>query len=217
MEDKYFTIEAPARSEFKDRASKFLAYAWPVKSADEFYAHLDLLKKEHFKANHHCYAFRLGLDKNQFRANDDGEPSGTAGKPILGQIDSFGVTDIGIVVVRYFGGTKLGTSGLINAYKSSAILALEASIIVEKRAEDVYLLTFQYHLMSAVMNALKKLDIVVVSQNFEDIARVEVAFGKSEVEAKMTQLKAHIQGVSVEEAALINQIHGLEIDYLYSR
>lgn len=217
MEDKYLTIAAPAKAEFKDRASKFLAYAYPIRTAEEFSTQLEQLRKEHFKANHHCYAFRLGLDNNQFRANDDGEPGGTAGRPILGQIDSFGLTDTGIIVVRYFGGTKLGTSGLIHAYKTSAMLVLEAAEIIEKRAEDVYLLTFEYHLMSQVMNALKKLDILIVSQNFEEIAKVEIALGKSEINDMLVRLKAHIQDVSMEEAMLLEQIHGLEIAQLYSR
>lgn len=217
MEDKYFTIAVPATAEFKDRASKFLAYAYPVRTSEEFLFYLEQLRKEHFKANHHCYAFRLGLDNNQFRANDDGEPGGTAGRPILGQIDSFGLTDTGIIVVRYFGGTKLGTSGLINAYKTSAMMVLEAAEIIEKRAEDVYLLTFEYHLMSQVMNAVKKLDILIVSQNFEEIAKVEIALGKSEVNDMLVRLKAHIQDVSLEEALLLEQIHGLEIAQLYSR
>lgn len=217
MEDKYLTIAQPAVAEFKEKASKFIAYAFPVKAADTFYNHLEKLKKEHFKANHHCYAFRLGMDAHQFRANDDGEPSGTAGRPILGQIDSFGLTDVGIVVVRYFGGTKLGTSGLIQAYKLAAAMVLASAEIIEKRAEDLFLLEFDYHLMPAIMQALKKLDILVVQQVFENFGQVTIAVGKSEVEDVFLRLKAHIQSVSLEEAALITNIHGLRIQFEGSR
>ncbi|MEM6700850.1 MAG: YigZ family protein, partial [Bacteroidota bacterium] len=130
MSDQYKTLAAPSTGEFKDRGSKFFAYAFPVETETEVATALEQVKKEHFKARHHCYAYRLGMDKNNFRANDDGEPSGMAGRPILGQIDSWELTDVFIVVVRYFGGTKLGTSGLINAYKKSAMDALEQAEII---------------------------------------------------------------------------------------
>ena len=217
MEDNYLTLAQAASAEFKEKASKFIAYAFPVTDADTFYAHLEKLKKEHFKANHHCYAFRLGMDTNQFRANDDGEPSGTAGRPILGQIDSFGLTDVGIVVVRYFGGTKLGTSGLIQAYKAAAAMVLEAAQIIEKKAEDLYLLSFDYHLMPAVMQAVKKLQVPVIAQNFDNHGEITIAMGKSEVADTLLRLKALIQSVSLEEAALLKEIHGLQIQYVQSR
>jgi uncharacterized YigZ family protein len=143
MIDHYKTIAGPSTGEFKDRGSKFFAYAFPVFTEEEWQEELEAVKKEHFKARHHCYAYRLGVDQNNFRANDDGEPSGTAGRPILGQIDSFELTNVLIIVVRYFGGTKLGTSGLINAYKLSAAAALDNATIEERLIEDVYTLGFR--------------------------------------------------------------------------
>jgi len=135
MQDQYQTIFESSIGEFKDRGSKFIAYAYPVYTEKDWQKHLEEVKKLHFKARHHCYAYRLGLDGNQFRANDDGEPSGTAGRPILGQIDSFGLTNVFVVVVRYFGGTKLGTSGLINAYRESTATAFRNAQIIEKTVE----------------------------------------------------------------------------------
>ncbi|MCB0529283.1 MAG: YigZ family protein [Saprospiraceae bacterium] len=157
MTDAFRTIAAPSTGEFKDRGSKFIAYAWPVREEAEALAHLEALRKEHFKARHHCYAWRLGPDGTRFRANDDGEPGGTAGRPILGQIDAFGLTDVAIVVVRYFGGTLLGTSGLINAYREAAAEALRHAEVEEKIIQDVFAFDFDYALMPDVMNEVKKL------------------------------------------------------------
>lgn len=204
-------MAAPSTGEFRDRGSKFLAYAWPIRSEEDVQHHLEALKKEHPKARHHCYAYRLGLDKNNFRANDDGEPSGTAGKPILGQIDSFGLSNVFIVVVRYFGGTLLGTSGLINAYKTSTQDALQKAQIVEKIVEAVFRLVFPYAIMPDVMNAVKKLEINVLKQEFEEEGRLEIAIRTSEIERTFTLLKAYIAKVSVEEAAMIETVSGLEI------
>ncbi len=211
MIDAYLTLAAPSTGEFRDRGSKFLAYAWPIRSEMDAQQHLESLKKLHPKARHHCYAYRLGLDKNNFRANDDGEPSGTAGKPILGQIDSFGLTNVFVVVVRYFGGTLLGTSGLINAYRQSTQDALQNAKIEERIVEDTFRLTFPYAIMPDVMNAVKKLEINVLKQTFEEDAQLEIAIRKSEVERIFTLLKAYVAKVSVEEAALLSSVSGLEI------
>jgi len=146
MEDKYvyYTIEKPVEAMFKDRGSKFLAYAYPVTSEKKIKEHIQQLKKEHPKAVHHCVAWRLGYDGNLFRANDDGEPSGTAGKPMLGQIDSMMLTNVLVVVVRYFGGTLLGVPGLIHAYKTVTADALQQATIIEKWIESYYQLRFEY-------------------------------------------------------------------------
>jgi len=128
----YYTIERTTTAEFKDRGSKFIAFTFPLQTVDDFKKSLELIKKEHPKATHHCFAYRIGLDNNTYRVSDDGEPSGTAGKPILGQIDSKKLTNILVVVVRYFGGTLLGVPGLINAYKSAASLALQVTPVVQK-------------------------------------------------------------------------------------
>ena len=143
--DYYFTIDKPAVAEFKDRGSKFLAYAFHIKTANDFKQHLKELKKEHPQAVHHCFAYRLGFDENNFRINDDGEPSGTAGKPILAQIDSKSLTDILVVVVRYFGGTLLGVPGLVNAYKTTTTLVLQLTPIIQKQVEKIILFILIIH------------------------------------------------------------------------
>jgi len=213
----YKTISSSSIGEFKDRGSKFFGYAFPAYSEEEWQLQLEEVKKEHFKARHHCFAFRLGLDKNNFRSNDDGEPSGTAGRPILGQIDSLGLTNVFIVVVRYFGGTKLGTSGLINAYRTSAKIALENADIIEKSLDDIFQITFDYALMSDVMNTLKKLAIEMVSQDFGNIGKITIAIPKSDLEEKMILIKAGFAKVRVEEVADLEKIEGVEIEYLFTR
>ncbi|MBX2872594.1 MAG: YigZ family protein [Saprospiraceae bacterium] len=217
MIDQYNTIAEPAYGEFRDRGSKFFAYAFPVYTAEEWQESLLQVKKEHPKARHHCYAYRLGVDKNNFRANDDGEPSGTAGRPILGQIDSFELTNVIVIVVRYFGGTLLGTSGLINAYKLSTAAALGEASIITRLVEDVYRLQFDYSLMSSVMNAVKKLKLDIVKQEFTEAGLLEVAIRQSEVEDTLLKVKAQIKQVSLEEAALIESIDGLEVVLAYTR
>ena len=167
FEDTYFTIKEPSEGLFKDRGSKFLGIAIPVSTEEEIKKHLVELRKLHPSANHHCYAFRLGADKQDFRANDDGEPSNTAGKPILGQIQSKDLTNILIVVVRYFGGTLLGVSGLINAYKLAALDAINNATIVEKTVNDFYEITFEYLQMNEVMKIIKDQELKIESQNFE--------------------------------------------------
>ncbi len=209
--DTFLTIAAPSVGEYRDRGSKFLAYAFPVSSDKDCQARLEELRKVHPKARHHCYAYRLGLDQNNFRANDDGEPSGTAGRPILGQIDSFQLTNVFVVVVRYFGGTLLGTSGLITAYKTSTMEALKQAEIVEQTLEEHFQLRFDYALMSDVMNAVKKLELKILSQEFQMEGRLEVAIRKSAVEETLIRLKAHIAKVSMEEAAGIEAIEGLTV------
>ena len=215
--DSYKTLSEKSIGEFKDRGSKFLAYAFPVYNEQEWQDKLAEIKKEHFKARHHCYAYRLGTDKNNFRANDDGEPSGTAGRPILGQIDSFGLSNVIIIVVRYFGGTKLGTSGLINAYRSCAADALQQAEIIERLVEDIYLLEFDYALMSQVMNAVKELELEMVDQDFGNIGRLKIAIRKSETNKTLKFLKALVAGVRIEEIEKIERIDGFKMEYDYTR
>lgn len=212
MIDTYRTIAAASTGEFKDRGSKFLAFAWPVRTEAEALAHLESLRKEHFKARHHCFAWRLGPDGSRFRANDDGEPSGTAGRPMLGQIDAFQLTDILVVVVRYFGGTLLGTSGLIQAYREATAEALRQAEIKECLVKDHFLLDFDYALMPDVMNAIKKLDLEVLQQTFEDRGLMEIAVRKSETQATILRLKAQIWKVSEEEASGIDWPAGMKVE-----
>lgn len=167
MSDTYRTIDASGEGMFKDKGSRFLAYAYPLNDESEVKEIIDKLKKEHYSARHHCYAWRLGAKGEKFRANDDGEPSGTAGKPILGQLLSKDVTNILIVVVRYFGGTLLGVSGLINAYRESTIEVLNQTPIVEKIIEDIITLKYEYPLMNRVMKVVKDDDLTVIDTQYE--------------------------------------------------
>jgi uncharacterized YigZ family protein len=168
MEDVYKTIEvASEETMFKEKGSKFFGYTFPVFSEEEVKERLEELKKKHHTARHFCYAYQLGIEKIRFRANDDGEPNNSAGMPIYGQIQSFEVTNILIVSVRYFGGTKLGVGGLMSAYKTSAQMALEASNILEKTINIQYQLNFNYDLMNSVMRIVKEKNIEIVDQKLE--------------------------------------------------
>jgi uncharacterized YigZ family protein len=167
-EDVYKTIESPSiETLFKEKGSKFFGYAFPVLSEENVKEYLEELKKKHHSARHFCYAYQLGIEKIKFRANDDGEPNNSAGIPIYGQIQSFEVTNILIVSVRYFGGTKLGVGGLISAYKTSAQITLEASDILEKTIDVFYQLNFQYDVMNKVMRIVKEKNLTIVSQKLE--------------------------------------------------
>ena len=165
--DSYRTVAAPAEAACRERSSKFLSWIYPVRTEEEIRERLDALRKRYYDATHHCYAWRLGPRGEAFRANDDGEPSGTAGKPILGQINSAGLTDILIVVVRYFGGIKLGTSGLIVAYREAASEAIAANEIIERQVEDEVHFGFEYPLMNEVMRIVKEEGPTIVSQIFD--------------------------------------------------
>jgi len=209
MTDHYRTLSAPATGEFKDRGSKFIAHAWPVRSEEEAMSHMEALRKEHFKARHHCFAWRLRPDGSRFRANDDGEPSGTAGRPILGQIDSFGLTEVVVVVVRYFGGTLLGTSGLINAYREAEAEALRSAAIVEKIVKDTFILDFDYALMPDVMNAVKKLDLDILKEEYGECGLLEIGIRQSEVEDTLLKVKALIWKVSPNKAATLEWPAGM--------
>jgi len=211
MKDSYRTIALPSTGEFKDRGSKFIAYAWPVRTEEEALRHLEALRKEHFKARHHCFAWRFEPDGNRFRANDDGEPSGTAGRPILGQIDSFRLTYVLVVVVRYFGGTLLGTSGLINAYREAAADALRAAAIEEKIVSDHFALHFDYALMPNVMNAVKKLGLEILKEEYGDAGHLDIAIRQSESADKLLKMKALVWKISVEEAAGIEWPGGMKV------
>lgn len=164
---KYTTTAAPGTGDFRDRGSKFLAYSYPIASPQDIKDRLQALKKEHPKAVHHCYAWRLGTDGTQYRANDDGEPAGSAGKPILGQIDSLGLTNVLVVVVRYFGGTLLGVPGLINAYKTATLQALETVPKTEKWIEAMYEINFDYPAMGEVLYLLKQAEATIYKQELQ--------------------------------------------------
>ena len=165
--DSYLTIAAPSSGTYTEKRSKFLAFAFPVSTAEEVKTLVDAHTKKYYDARHVCYAYMLGHERLVFRANDNGEPSGTAGKPILGQINSNELTNILIIVVRYFGGVKLGTSGLIQAYKAAAAEAIAAAAIVEKTVDEQISIAFEYPLMNQVMRIVKEEEPAIVSQSFE--------------------------------------------------
>jgi uncharacterized YigZ family protein len=194
--DYYYTIEKPGTAEFKDRGSLFIAYAFRIGDSADFKKKLRQLKEEHPKAAHHCFAYRLGGDGNNFRSSDDGEPSGSAGKPILGQIDSKQLTNVAVIVVRYFGGTLLGIPGLINAYKTSTALALQTTPIVQKAVEISYRLQFAYTKMNSVMTIIKKYNCTIRSQQVELFCQMEIGVPTSNRE--LVDLKfAEINGLEV--------------------
>jgi len=194
--DYYFTIESSAVAEFKDRGSKFLAYSFPIKNINDFKKHLQNLKKEHLKAVHHCFAYRIGLDGNNFRISDDGEPPGTAGKQILGQIDSKELTDILIVVVRYFGGTLLGIPGLINAYKTASSLVLQCTPIVQKAIEMRYELEFNYTEMNEVMRIIKQFNCSVLKNETQLFCSIETGIQKNKINEVLAAFK-DVQNVAL--------------------
>ena len=185
----YNTIEKPSVAEFKDRGSKFMAYTFPIADVGEFKEKLAVLKKEHPKAVHHCFAYRLGLDGLNFRVSDDGEPSGTAGRPILGQIDSKQVTNVLIVVVRYFGGTLLGVPGLINAYKSAAALSLQLTAVVQKPVLVNYRLQYDHTQTHEVMKVVKQFNCVVLKQESQLFCLLETGVPKNRLAEVLFRLK----------------------------
>lgn len=186
----YYTIEQPSMAEFKDRGSKFFAFAYPAKDIDSCKKILAQLKKEHGKAVHHCLAYRLGVDGSTFRVSDDGEPAGSAGRPILGQIDSKGLTNVLVVVVRYFGGTLLGIPGLINAYKTATALALQLLPIIKKPIEIAYELNFDYHQMNEVMLLVKQYNCSVVEQTAQLFIQLQIGIPKNRLDEVLEKLGA---------------------------
>lgn len=195
--DTYLTIAAPAEAALRERSSKFLAFAWPVTDEEQIREHLDALRKKYYDATHHCYAWRLGHDGARFRANDDGEPSGTAGRPILGQMLSNELTDCLIVVVRYFGGTKLGVPGLIAAYKDSAAEAIAAAQIVERTVDVRFRVTFPYEAMNDVMRIVKEEQPAVVEQQFDNVCTMTLSIRSSRADMLEGRLRK-AEGVGTE-------------------
>ena len=192
----YYTIEKPSVAEFKDRGSKFLAYVFPVQVSNDFKKRLKEIKEEHPKAAHHCFAYRIGVEGNNFRSSDDGEPSGSAGKPILNQIDSKELTNIAVIVVRYFGGTLLGIPGLINAYKTSTSLALQLTAVIQKPVLVQYELQFDYTLMNEVMMVVKRFGLTVLQNEMQLFCRMVIGIPRE------------ILGLCLDK---MKDMHGMEI------
>ena len=195
--DEYLTINKPSEGLFKDRGSKFLAFAFPVSTEEEIKELQEKLRSDYHDARHHCYAYMLGPEKDIYRSNDDGEPSSTAGKPILGQIRSFDLTNILIVVIRYFGGTKLGVGGLINAYKTAAEEALKSAKIIKKTLHDIYELKFEYPVMNDIMRILKEEKIEQIDQNFELSCSVTLSLRKADTEKVLSKFD-RIENLKIE-------------------
>ncbi|HLF47288.1 MAG TPA: YigZ family protein [Chitinophagaceae bacterium] len=196
--DFFYTIEKESVAEFKDRGSRFLSFAFPIETKEQFKEHLKKLKEEHPKAVHHCFAYRIGTGGNNFRSSDDGEPSGTAGRPILGQIDSHQLTNIAVVVVRYFGGTLLGVPGLINAYKTAASFALQLNPFIKKPVLVNYRLQFDYTQMNEVMILVKKHFCEVVKQEMQLFCLLEIGIPKNNLEFVLSKLES-LHKVEIEK------------------
>lgn len=195
----YYTIEKASNNEFKDRGSKFIAYVFPIQTVDDFKKQLQILKKEHPKAVHHCFAYRIGTDGNLFRSSDDGEPAGSAGKPILGQIDSKGITNAAVIVVRYWGGTLLGVPGLINAYKSATALAFQVTPVIEKQVEILHDIEFNYTQMNEVMMVLKQFNCTIHSNEMQLFCHIKAGFPSNRMDEVFYKL-GDLLNVSVKKA-----------------
>jgi len=197
ISDKYNTIKSPSEGIYKEKGSKFITYAYPVYSEEEIKEYVDALKKKYYDARHHCFAWQLGADGARYRANDDGEPSGTAGKPILGQLRSHELTNILVVVIRYFGGTKLGTSGLIHAYKEATIDAIHNGTIIEKTVNDMYRVEYDYGVMNDIMRVMKEENPTIHKQDFNLRCAIEWSCRQSRAEGIVNKLKK-IESVNVD-------------------
>ena len=198
MADSYLTIEKYTEAIYKEKGSKFIAFAIPVSNVEQIKEILEEKRKEHHDARHVCYAYILGVDKADYRSNDDGEPSGTAGRPILGSLLSAGVTNVLIAVVRYFGGTKLGTSGLINAYKVASADALENAEIIEKTVDEEIHILFDYLVMNDVMKIIKDVAPQVLSQQFDNSCRMVLSIRKGDAPNLIERLKK-VESLIIED------------------
>jgi uncharacterized YigZ family protein len=200
QKEKFKTIAAATTSLFKDRGSKFLGYSFPINSIEEVKAKLNEVKQEHPKSTHHCFAYRIGIDGLSFRASDDGEPSGSAGRPILGQIDSAGFTNVLVVIVRYYGGTMLGVPGLINAYKTATTEALQIAIPIEKWICQRMEITFDYNAMSEVLYLLKQNEAEIIKQELQLFCSIIADIPKVNTETCAAQI-LKIRGTTIQPQA----------------
>lgn len=208
--DEYRTIKNESYGEYKDRGSKFQAYAYSIYSEKEFMLRLEEVKKMHHKARHHCYAYKIGVDGHHFRMNDDGEPSGTAGRPIYGVLEKYELTNIGIIVVRYFGGTKLGTSGLIQAYKQASLETIESAKIITQFIYQNIQLSFDYAIMGNLMSALNQLSFYIKDTHYESttphiIVSTKAGDSKSQIR-KLKALLLHRPEADISEKTEVPQL-----------
>ena len=221
MTDTFKTIQAPTLGEYKEKGSKFIAHAHPIQTEEQFQRILQQIKKEHPKASHHCFAYRIQVERilksaheEIFRSTDDGEPSGTAGGPIITQINAQNLTNTAIIVVRYFGGTLLGVPGLIKAYKESAAASLQNAQIIEQILQNHYQIQFNYEIMPNIMNALKKLNIQPTNQQFDTHGQIQFSIRQSESETQISHLKAQILNISSQHATQIHDHPSFQISQI---
>ncbi len=201
MSDIYYTIKGPGSSQYKEKMSRFLSFALPVKDAEQAKALVKQYQNEYHDSRHVCWAYMIGADRSEWQLNDNGEPSGTAGKPILGQINSFNVTDVIIIVVRYFGGIKLGTSGLISAYREAARLALEEAGVKEMHKMTRLSVAFPYISSEGVMRVAKGEDVEIIERNFDNLCRLTIEFPEGKKEEIIGKI-SKVEGATVEEISL---------------
>lgn len=209
--DSYKTIKSPSTGEYKEKGSKFLAYAFEIESEEEFKTHLDKLKKEHFKARHHCYALVLGAEGDFHRHNDDGEPAGTAGLPILNQIRSYGLSNIAVIVVRYFGGTKLGVPGLINAYKNAARDAIENAEITEKYLEDSLIIKYNFDLTGELMKQISVYGLRITDSLYDPEPVIHCRIRKSKTAEFKKAVFSSVLNRKMDDISGDEKIEGLNI------
>jgi uncharacterized YigZ family protein len=209
MDDTYRSLEGPAEGIFRDRSSRFLAFGFPVETGEEVKDMLTSIKKKYHDARHHCYAYRLGYSKGIFRMNDDGEPSGTAGKPIYGQLLSYDLTDTLAVVVRYFGGTLLGTSGLINAYRSATTDMLSHATIIRKCVEEHFQVSFPYDRLNLVMKVLKEENLVPLKPDLNTQCSFNISVRRG-LSGRLTARLSVIPGLVIESVQMSDESHCAE-------
>lgn len=209
--DIYKTIENPSTGEYKEKGSKFLGYASEIESEDEFRKFIESVKKEHFKARHHCFAYALGPDREKFRYNDDGEPGGTAGLPIYNQIKSFELSNICIIVVRYFGGTKLGVPGLIRAYKSAAIDSINNAEIITKYIEDKIEIKYDFQFTGDIMRIVNTFSVVILENTFEDLPVIRVKIRKSKTNEFVKSIYSAVLKRDIQDIKDDEKVEGIKI------
>ncbi|WP_375447348.1 IMPACT family protein [uncultured Fibrella sp.] len=196
VDDTFRTLATPTTGEYRDRGSKFLAFAYPIRTESDVRTYLEALRTQHPKAVHHCYAYRLGVDRNNYRANDDGEPGGSAGRPILNVLYSRDLTNVLVVVVRYFGGTLLGVPGLINAYKTATNAALDEATMIEQTVNETYQVRYPFEQMNEVMRLVKEQHLIVLRQDYDTACILEIEVRKSLVVIVLQRL-GKLEGVEI--------------------
>jgi uncharacterized YigZ family protein len=209
--DNYKTIKSPSTGEYKEKGSKFIAYAVEINNEKEFKKYLEKIKKDHFKARHHCFAFAIGSSHEQYRHSDDGEPNGTAGLPIYNQIRSYELANIGIIVVRYFGGTKLGVPGLIRAYKTATKEALDNGKIIIKYIEDLVTIEYDYNFTGEVMKTVNNFGVTVVENTFNKLPGVIITVRSSKTKEFIKSIFAAVLNRDIEDIKDNEKVEGIKI------